>query len=301
MKRTSYIRVIFLVLALILVVVLIVSAVSCEQKEETSGKINVVVSIPPLANFVENIGGEMVVVSVMVPPGANVHIYEPAPSQMVALSNAEMYAQVGSSIEFELVWMDKLLAANQKLLLVDCSEGIGIQRMTETHEGEHEHEAIDPHIWMSPLNAQIMVRNIGTGLMQVDSDNKAYYEKNRDAYLRKLAKLDEDIRSGLSGVKNRRFMVYHPSFGYFAREYDLTMIPIEEEGKEPTATGLAYLIEQAREHDISVIFADPQFNPQSAEVIAKAIGGRVVYINPLAEDYIENMRGLLSELVQAME
>jgi zinc transport system substrate-binding protein len=96
-------------------------------------------------------------------------------------------------------------------------------------------------------------------------------------------------------------MVYHPAFGYFASEYDLTMLPIESEGKEPTPAGLQHLIEQAKEHDIHVVFAEPQFNPQSAKVIADAIDGRVVLINPLARDYIENLRTLMGELVQSME
>ena len=96
-------------------------------------------------------------------------------------------------------------------------------------------------------------------------------------------------------------MVYHPAFGYFADEYDLTMLPVEAEGKEPTPAGLQHLIEQAKEHDIRVVFAEPQFNPQSARVIADAIGGRVVLIDPLARGYIENMSTLLNEMVQAME
>jgi len=303
MERNRVTTAISIVLALVLAAALAVSAMSCERKEEISKKIGVVVTILPQAEFVESVGGERVEVNVMVPPGANVHIYEPTPSQMTALAKAEMYAKVGSGIEFELVWIDKLVAVNKKMLIVDCSKGVELQEMIGEyeHDGEHEHGVMDPHIWMSLLNAQIMVRNICDGLVQVDPDNKPYYERNRDAYLQKLAELDQIIRNGLSGLTNRRFMVYHPSFGYFAREYNLTMIPIEEEGKEPTAAGLVHLIEQAKEHDIKVIFAEPQFNPQSAEVIAGAIGGRVVFINPLAQNYIANLRSLLDELLQVME
>ena len=303
MERNRVTTAISILLASVLAAALAISAMSCERKEEISEKIGVVVTILPQAEFVESVGGERVEVNVMVPPGANVHIYEPTPSQMTALAKAEMYAKVGSGMEFELVWIDKLVAVNKKMLIVDCSKGVELQEMIGEyeHDGEHEHGVMDPHIWMSPLNVQIMVRNICDGLVQVDPDNKPYYERNRDAYLQKLAELDQIIRNGLSGLTNRRFMVYHPAFGYFAREYNLTMIPIEEEGKEPTAAGLAHLIEQAKEHDIKVIFAEPQFNPQSAEVIAGAIGGRVVFINPLAENYITNLRSLLDELLQVME
>ena len=303
MERNRGGTAISILLALVLAAALAISAMSCERKEEIGEKIGVVVTILPQAEFVESVGGEKVEVSVMVPPGANVHIYEPTPSQMTALAEAEMYAKVGSGIEFELVWLDKLVAVSKEMLVVDCSKGIELQEMIGEyeHEGEHEQRVMDPHIWMSPLNAQIMVRNICDGLVQVDPDNKPYYERNRDTYLQKLAELDQIIRDGLSDVTHRRFMVYHPAFGYFAGEYNLTMIPIEEEGKEPTAAGLARLIEQAKEHDIKVIFAEPQFNPQSAQVIAGAIGGRVVFIDSLAGNYITNLRSLLDELVQTME
>jgi len=249
---------------------------------------------------VENIGGDKVDVTVMVPPGASPHTYEPTPSQMAALSEARLYAKVGSSVEFELTWMDKLVAQNKNMLVVDCSKGIELQPMTASDE-EKPAGSMDPHIWMSPRNAQIMVQNIANGLIHIDPDNRAYYEQNRDVYLQKLAQLDQDIREGLSGVRNRVFMVYHPAFGYFASSYDLTMLPIEAEGKEPTPAGLQHLIEQAKEQNIRVVFAEPQFNPQSAKVIADAINGRVVLIDPLARDYIENLRILLGELAQAME
>ncbi len=289
-----------LLFTLALVPVLVFSATACAPEAETDDRVGVVVTILPQAEFVENVGGEKVRVTVMVPPGASPHTYEPTPSQMTALARAEMYAKVGSGVEFELVWMDKLLATNPDMLVVDCSQGIELQEMVA--EDEHEHsEREDPHIWMSPANAQIMVRNICAGLIGVNPENKGYYEQNRDAYLVQLAEIDREIIDSLAGVENRRFMVYHPAFGYFAREYGLTMIPIEKEGKEPTAAGLAHLIEQAKAHDIRVLFAEPQFDPKSAEVIAKAIGGRVVLIDALAKDYIGNLRLILNEMLSALE
>ena len=284
---------------LILGLALMLVATSCTPEVDAEERTGVAVTILPLADFVENIGGEKVAVTVMVPSGASPHTYEPTPSQMVILSKAKMYAKVGSGIEFELVWMDKLVAANKKMLVIDCSTGVQPQEIA----GEHRHEpgAIDPHIWMSPLNAKIMVQNICDGLVEVDPDNSAYYKQNRDIYLQKLAKLDQDIRNGLSGVANHTFMVYHPAFGYLAKDYNLTMLPVEEEGTEPTAAGLARLIKRAKEHHIKVVFPEPQFNPQSAKVIADAIDGKGVFINSLARDYIVNLRILLSELVQEME
>jgi len=292
----SFISLILLVLAFLVI--------SCQETNRLDDKIGVVVSIAPQADFVEAVDGEKVIVTVMVPPGADPHTYEPTPSQMVGVSKAKMYAKVGSGVEFELAWMDKISQQNKKMLVVDCSKGIQMIGMEENHgdeDGGEQHQGEDPHIWLSPQNAKLMVWNICSGLIQVDPKNEAYYTRNRDEYLMKLDALDKDIQEGLSKVINRRFMVFHPAWGDFARDYNLEQIPIAIGGKEPSAKDIADLIQKARELGIKIIFAEPQFNPRSAETIAKEIGGRVVFIDPLAEDYISNMRLVLDELVKAME
>lgn len=292
-------------LALILMVVSAIGGWACTEKSSDDGRIGVIVTVLPQAEFAEAIGGDKVEVTVMVPPGADPHTYELTPGQMKKVAKARLYAKVGSGVEFELAWLDKIIAQNKNMMIVDCSHGINLieQVGEDEHEGKtHEGEGgMDPHIWTSPLNAGIMVENICDGLTEIDPENKAYYESNRGGYLQRLDDLDKAITEGLSGVTNRVLMVYHPAFGYFAKDYDLTMLPIEEEGKEPTAAGLAYLIDQAKEHDIKVIFAEPQFNPQSARVIADQIGGKVILIDPLAKDYIANMQSLAGELVEAMK
>jgi zinc transport system substrate-binding protein len=291
-----------IMLAVLSVVGMMFAAIACASESEEDSRLGVVVTILPQVEFVENVGGDRVNVTVMVPPGASPHTYEPKPAQLKALAEATLYAKVGSGVEFELVWMEKLLATNEEIVVVDCSKGVERQEAVteDEHEDEH-HGAMDPHIWMSPTNARLMVQNICDGLIEVDPGNRRYYEQNRDVYLKQLTEIDREIRSGLATVKNRQFMVYHPAFGYFAREYNLTMIPLEIEGKEPTAAGLTHLIEQAKAHDIRVIFAEPQFDPKSAEVIAEAIGGEVVLIDPLARDYTDNLRLILSQMLPAME
>lgn len=276
---------------------------ACVPAGESDGRLGVVVTVLPQAEFVKNVGGDRVRVTVMVPPGASPHTYEPKPAQMKALAGAKMYAKVGSGVEFELVWMDKLVATNKNMVVVNCSEGVELQEIAaedEHDEGDEHTGRMDPHIWMSPSNARMMVSNICDGFIAVDPENRGYYEQNRDAYLQELAGIDREIRDGLSSVKNKRFMVYHPAFGYFAREYKLDMIPIEIGGKEPTAASLTRLIEQAKAQGITVIFVEPQFDPKSAGVIAEAIGGRVVFVDPLAEDYIGNLRLILSQMLPAM-
>jgi zinc transport system substrate-binding protein len=160
---------------------------------------------------------------------------------------------------------------------------------------------LDPHIWLSVKNAKIMVQNICDGLVQVDAANKSYYEENCDDYLSKLTELDNDIETALAGVSNRSFIVFHPAFGYFARDYNLKQIAVEQEGKEPDANYIVRLIEEAREQDIHVVFVSPQYSTTSAEVIADEINGKVVVIDPLAKDFISNMRAIESAMKQAMQ
>ena len=263
--------------AILVAVCLIGAYLLIPQTEKNEEKIGVAVSILPQAEFVERIGGDKVKVTVMVPPGASSHTYEPTPSQLKEVSKAKMYAKVGSGIEFELAWMDKIASVNKKMLIVDCSKGI---KLIDN----------DPHIWLSPRNAKIMVENIYQGLIKIDPANQEYYARNKEKYLQELDKLDNEITQALSGKKNRKIMVYHPAWAYFCRDYDLEQIPIEKEGKEPTPQGIASLIKQARENNITVVFASPQFNTKTAETIAKEINGKVVLIDPLAENYLENMR-----------
>ncbi|QSZ67469.1 zinc ABC transporter substrate-binding protein [Methanofollis aquaemaris] len=241
------------------------------------GKVLVAVTIPPQAEFVEAVGGDRVDVMVLVGPGDSPHTYEPTPGQLARLGEAAMYARVGSGVEVENAWMKKIAGLNPDMLVVDCSEGI------EIVDG-------DPHIWLSPKNAATMVRNICDGLSAVDPDGKATYEANRDRYLAELRALDTEIVASLDGHEGKAVLVYHPAWGYFARDYGLVLIPIEEEGKEPTPQGLQHLIDQARAENISVVFASPEQSTRSAEVVAEEINGSVVLVSPLDERYLENMR-----------
>ncbi len=241
------------------------------------GKVRVVVSILPLADFVEKVGGGKVDVTVMIPPGASPATYEPTPSQLRSVSEADVYVKVGAPILFEKVWMDKIAGMNEDMGVVDCSSGIEIV-------------GNDPHIWLSPRNAQVMVGNIYEGLVQVDGENEEYYSGNRDEYVLELEGVDKEIKSALLGVNMRKLMVFHPAWGYFARDYGLEQVPVEVEGKEPSSADVSRLVEFAKENGIRVVFAQPQFDVKSAEAIAREIGGTVVFVDPLARDYTGNLR-----------
>lgn len=264
----------------------------------SSQKILVVASVLPQKEFVDAVGGDKVQTVIMVPPGADPHTYEPKASQLQQMANAGMYVQVGSGIEFEISWMDKIKSFNQNMHIMNGSKGINLIKSSEDehstednshHDEGHGHSESDPHVWVSPLNAIIMVENIYQGLVKTDPKNKEYYLINKENYLKKLRQLDKNITSELSDKKGTKILVYHPSWGYFCQEYGLTQIAIEKEGKDPTPKGMAILINQAKKDNIKVIFISPQYNTRSAEVIASEIGGKVVSIDELAPDYLNNM------------
>ncbi|MCX5997447.1 MAG: zinc ABC transporter substrate-binding protein [Chloroflexi bacterium] len=287
--------------SMVLAVMLLLMPAACAPAAPMAvDKIGVMVTVLPQVEFVTAVGGGKVEVTAMVPPGANPHTYEVTPAQMAKLSTAKVYFKVGSPIEFELTWLDKLTAQNEDMKVVDCNKGSnkGIEWMQSSDPDE---PGIDPHTWTSPQNVKIMVNNICAGLVQLDTVNKSYYEANRDSYLQKLEALDSDIKLALAGAVNRTFIVYHPAWGYFAREYGLQQLGIEKEGKEPQAAYMARLINEAREKNIRVIFVSPQFDTRSAEAIAHEIGGRVVSIDPEGRDYLDNMRKVAAAFGEALK
>ena len=255
--------------------------------------LNITVSIEPQRYFVERIGDGHVRVTVMVPPGANPATYEPRPEQMRALSNADAYMSIG--VPFERVWMERIRAANPNMRIVDTAQGI--ERMPMGGGGS---DNPDPHIWLSPRLVKVQIQTIARALGELDPAHKDEYEANRRDFAAEIDQLDARIRQVLAGAQGKKFMVFHPSWGYFARDYGLEMIPIEIEGKEPSAAELSALIRQAKEEGIKVIFAQPEFSTRSAETIAQEIGGRVVLVSPLAYDWPANMQKVADAFAQAL-
>lgn len=288
----------------ILVYTLIVPGCQNIQQKE-SADINIVVTIQPQLEFARRVGGKAVSVMAMVPQGANPHTYEPVPSQIANLAQADIYAIVGSGVEFELVWLDKLKATNKNMLIVDCSKDIELIETGEEHENSghdnHHHGIHDPHIWMSPVNAIIMSKNIMESLVTIDNENSDYYKKNFESYEQDLLNLDTYIINRFDNTKNRTFITYHPAYAYFAKDYDLTMISIEHEGKEPSVADIARIIQIAREHNIKSILISPQFNPQSANIIASEINGKTIAVDILSDNYLANMQNLINELIKSSE
>ena len=260
-------------------------------------KLNVVASILPQKYFVKKIGGDRVDVSVMVLPGANPATYEPKPRQMVRLARSEIYFAIG--VPFENTWLPKFAKTNPGMTIVETQAGITKIPMKAGghghHGAEHDDETIsagakDPHIWLSPLLVMVQAKNILDGLVEADPESRSFYEANYKAFIEELKELDLKLKTVFQTTgQNARFMVYHPSWGYFANTYGLEQTPIELEGKKPSPRKLLELIKEARKDGIKVIFVQPQFSEKSAETIASAIGGKVVFADPLAEDWENNL------------
>ena len=260
------------------------------ENESGSDGISAATTIAPLASLISAVGKDRVTVAVMIPPGAEPHTYEPAPSQMKEIANADIYIMNGVGLEF---WMEKALSINEDMLVVDSSKGVELL----SEDGEHT----DPHIWMSLENAAVQLENICSGLIQLDPENREYYLQNKDDFLQEMRALDRQLNQTFAAKMNKNFIVYHPAWSYFARDYGLVQVPIMEEEKEPGPKYLAGLIDMARRDNITTIFVDPQFNPKSAEVIAREMNATIVVLDPLAEDYLQNMRHTGEEISKSLK
>jgi len=265
----------------------------------------VAVSLPPQKYFVERIGGDLVDVTVMVEPGANPHTYEPKPRQMAAISGVEAFLTMG--IAFEKKWMDRFKSANPNMQIIRMEAGVKkIPMKTHLHEpqkGGHEahHSTLDPHIWLSPPNVTAMAKNIKDGLSALDPGNKVAYESGYRQFKSELLELHRVLSGIFSAWKGKEFMVFHPSWGYFAKAYGLVQIPVQIEGKEPKPAELMHLIKHGRKQGIKVIFLQPQLSSTGAEMIAGEINGRVVFIDPLAENWMKNLKQAAMQLEGALK
>ncbi len=270
-------------------------------------KLNCAVSIPPLKAYVDAIGDGEVSTTVMVPPGHSPHSYEPKPSQMRALDNADCYFAVG--VEFEKAWLPRFRAQNPKIKIIDLSQGISKYPMV-AHKGEGEHGGetrdskekrahLDPHIWTAPSNVKIMAKHIYETLASLDPAHRELFEKNYRNFLAKIDATDHKIRQRLSSLPpHSAFMVFHPSWGYFAREYGLRQLPVEVEGKAPKPRQLMRLIEEARREKVRAIFVQPEFSDKSARILAQELKIPVVKLSPLSKDWSDTLLRLADAIAQ---
>jgi len=296
--------------------VLMISSCSSPPEENKHDKVTAFVSIPPQAFFVDRIGGEFVDTRVLVGEGKSPHSFEPTPRQMAELSSADIYFLIG--VPFEKHIHRKLSSTHRSIFFSDS--GRKIERIPEKdahnnhekgevkepeeeneHTGHHSEDELDPHVWLSPRNAIAISRAVCEDLIEIDPEHKETYSGNLDKLIDDLEKLDERISRAMAPFRGEKFFVFHPAFGYFAREYGLEQVSVETGGREPGPKTLSRVIDQAKSEGVKIIFVQPQFPEKSARTIASEIGGTVVPIDPLARDYLENMGRIADRVSKAIE
>ena len=251
--------------------------------DESNAKPTVTVTIPPYQYFVDKIAGDKVDVNVMVSNGNNPETYEPNAQQMMELSNSALYLKVGS-IGFEQTWMKKLQDNAPDMKVIDTSVGI---TPAKTPGGN-----IDPHVWMSCKNARIISSNIFKALCQLEPENKTFFQKNYQQLLSSIDRQDSIIRKSFKDNPEmvRKFVIYHPILTYFARDYQLEQLAIEEEGREPSAAQLKSLIERARKQKIRYCLIQAEFANRNTTTFIKESQTKAMDINPLQADWANAMK-----------
>jgi zinc transport system substrate-binding protein len=262
---------------------IVVLVISCGRQRTDSTDRIVTVSIAPFKYFVENIAGDDFKVNVMVPAGANPHIYEPFPEQINKLRRSVAYISNGY-LGFEMTWLDRFYETNRTMKRLSLGDKIDPLVSGHQHEGEHV-EGADPHYWVSPKCAMIMATSVFDFLCELNPLQKQKYEANYQTLLSEIKNIDEKAKEFFSTVKNRSFMIYHPNLGYLARDYGLEEISVEYEGKEPPPSRITSLIDRARKDGMKTIFVQREYDTKNARAIAGDIGGVIRIIDPLSEEW----------------
>ena len=266
-------------------VVLMVTAgtlFSCSSaKNDNANKITV--SIEPLRYLTEQIVGDRFEVVTMVPKGSSPETYEPTARQMADLSESILYIKVGE-LGFERTWMPRLTSNAPHITVVNSSEGI------TSHIGD------DPHSWMSARNAIIMAHNIYEAVKRIDVKDSVFFRQRLDSLCNVIHATDKYIRQTTAQAQCKSFIIYHPALTYFASDYGLEQLALEEHGREPSAAELEQIISTARAKGVKTMFVQREFANRNVDIITNTIGARKVEINPLGYDWNKEMRRIAAEI-----
>jgi zinc transport system substrate-binding protein len=275
--------------------------------------LQVVVSILPQQYWVERVAGPRVQVLTLVQPGDNEATYSPGPATLAALDGARAWFTMG--VHFELAWLERITRDRPGMEIVPLYVGLPLRRVEaglptsgglppaggHAHSHDHDHAGLpDPHTWTDPRLAARMVQRIAETLARLDPEGAELYAARSQALQDELFALHEEIAARLAPVRGGTFAVFHPSWGYFADAYGLYQLPIETGGREPGPRGLAEVIRRGREAGVRVVFVQQQFSQRSALAVAQALGAKVVEADPLALDYIDNLRAVSILVAQAL-
>ncbi|WP_046227923.1 metal ABC transporter substrate-binding protein [Paenibacillus dauci] len=329
----------YLITALMLVMVLVVSACSSSPQvnekntdsttasSETSAtrpKLEIKASFYPMYEFTRQVAGDRANVDILIPANVEPHEWEPTAQDIAEITNADLLVYNGAGMEG---WVDQILSSTtgSKLAVVEASKGLQIMdgiAEEEGSEGEHEeghadhdshdHGDLDPHVWLSPALAIQEVRNIQQELSRLSPDDATVFEANANAYIAQLEKLDQEFRQGLKNTKRKDFITQHAAFGYLAREYGLTQVPIAglAPDQEPSAKKMSEIVNFAKTHHVKTIFFETLVSSSFADTIASEIGAKSAVLDPLEGitdqekaqnvNYLSIMRNNLAALQKAL-
>jgi len=280
----------------VFILMAVVTLLSCSSNSSDSGTKIITVSIAPFKYFIKEIAGDDFKVNIMVPSGANPHIYEPYPEQINQLRKSVAYISNGF-LGFEMAWLDRFYQMNRTMLKLSVGEKIVPIASGHEHERESIHaEGADPHYWVSPKCAITIASSVKELLCSLNPAAKEKYEANCAGLLLKISEADSRAQSLLSGTARNSFMIFHPNLAYLARDYGLEEIAVEFEGKEPPPSRMKELIDIARTQNIKTIFVQKEYDRRNAKAIANEIGAGVVVIDPLSEDWLTSTNDIISAL-----
>ncbi len=269
---------------------------SCQFQNKRKQAQQISVSILPQKYFVERIAGKDFNINVLIPPGGSPATYEPTALQMQQLAKSQAYFKIGH-IPFEQTWINKMLKIAGNIEVYDLSENIELIKGAEIQHGDHFHEGgIDPHVWSSPKTAVQIAKNLYEALIALAPKKEKKYKQNLDQFLLELEHLNKETEASFSKLTKKSFMIFHPALSYLSRDYGLNQIPIEIHGKEPSPAHLKKLIEEAKKHDVKIVFIQKQFDKENAKLLAKEINAELIQINPLNENWLSEMKSIIGHL-----
>ena len=281
---------------------------ACRPKHNIDSRPVVTVTILPLQYFANQLAGDIFRINVLVPPGASHHNYDPTPRQLRDLEKSKVLF-VNGHLGFEKAWIPMMKSNYPALQVVDLSSGIdliteeggeGMHAGEELHpgeSGEHSHEGVDPHYWMSVVEARKLARTMAAGLISADPSCKQVVEKNLLILDNRLDSLAASANQKLMGLTHRSFMIFHPALAYFARDHNMAQHSMELAGKEPTASHFRKLVDLARAEKINTIFIQKEYDQENAQTFSRETGTRIVVIDPMSPDWLDEMKLLIDQMV----
>lgn len=282
---------------LLLIISVLASITACGPQKQNEAKV-ITVTILPQETFVRKIVGDDFEVNVLVPPGASPESHSLLPSQLKDIANSAIWLRIGY-IGFEQSWTDKIAQANTKMKIVNLAEGLDLIAEKEGQHGDHVHVGgIDPHVWLSPLIVKQMGKKIVEEVSHLNPERANVYAANYVKFAAECDSLDAELGAKLEPYRGRKFITFHPSLSYFAREFGLDQQALESGGKEPTPQHMKEIVDLANQENIKVIYIQSEFDKENARVFAEEINGDVIQVAPLNPDWANNLRSMADLLIQ---